>query len=248
MKSVVFIMQHPPLLQPIQPMQSDANNGNGNGNGNNTNNGTVRAEIHELMTACLTDEQKKKYAEFLANQAVATVAAPLLSVDNWKHTKAFTNNKRRETQTQYYVRMAAATEVIEMVSLDSKPFGTVGEQILAELFQMAPRTSTQNDGVFEGRKCEIKCARHWAGKDDSRWQHLEPDHDYEFAMLALLDFHEWKVWCISKAQLMGELRDKKVVTFQGKQGWWTLKSAIMPYLTPIHGLECLRKFVSALPK
>jgi hypothetical protein len=113
---------------------------------------------------------------------------------------------------------------------------------------MAPRTSTQNDGVFEGRKCEIKCARHWAGKDDSRWQHLEPEHDYEFAMLALLDFHEWKVWCISKAQLMGELRDKKVVTFQGKQGWWTLKTAIMPYLTPIHGLECLRKFVNALPK
>jgi hypothetical protein len=177
-----------------------------------------------------------------------TVAAPLLSVDNWKHTKAFTNNKRRETQTQYYVRMNAATEVIELVSLDSKPFGTVGEQILAELFQMAPRTSTQNDGVFEGHKCEIKCARHWAGKDDSRWQHLEPDHDYDFAMLALLDFHEWKVGCISKAQLMGELREKKVVTFQGKQGWWTLKSAIMPYLTPIHGVECLRKFVHALPK
>ena len=49
-------------------------------------------------------------------------------------------------------------------------------------------------------------------------------------------------------QVMDELREKKVVTFQGKQGWWTLKSAVMPYLTPIHGLECLRKFVSALPK
>jgi hypothetical protein len=224
----------------MQPDATDANN-------NGTNN-TVRAEIHELITACLTDEQNKKYAEFLANPAVATVAAPLLSVDNWKHTKAFTHNARRETQTQYYVRMNAAPEVIELVSLDSKPFGSVSETMMTELFQMAPRTSTQNDGVFEGRKCEIKCARHWAGKDDCRWQHLEPDHDYEFAMLALLDFHEWKVWCVTKAHLMGELREKKVVTFQGKQGWWTLKSAIMPYLTPIHGLECLRKFVHALPK
>lgn len=173
---------------------------------------------------------------------------PLLSVNNWKHTKAYINNIRRETQTQYYVRMNAAPEVIELVSLDSKPFGSVSETMMAELFQMAPRTSTQNDGVFEGLKCEIKCARHWAGKDDCRWQHLEPDHDYDFAMLALLDFHKWKVWCISKAQLMGELREKKVVTFQGKQGWWTLKTAIMPYLTPIHGLECLRKFVSILAK
>jgi hypothetical protein len=223
-------------------MQSDANNAN------NANNSTIKAEIHELLTACLTDDLKTKYAEFLANQAApAPAPPPLLSVNNWKHTKAFTS-KRRETQTQYYIRMNAAPEVVELVSLDSKPFGSVSEAMMAELFQMAPRTSSQNDGVFEGRKCEIKCARHWGGKDDSRWQHLEPDHDYEFAMLALLDFHEWKVWCITKEQLMGDLRDKKVVTFQGKQGWWTLKSAIMPYLTPIHGLECLRKFVSALPK
>ena len=172
----------------------------------------------------------------------------LLSVNRWKHTKAFVNNTRRETQTQHYVRMNAAPEVVELVSLDSKPFGSVSELILTELFQMAPRTSSQHDGIFEGRKCEIKCARYWAGKDECRWQHLEPDHDYEFAMLALLDFHEWKVWCIQKAQLMGELREKKVVTFQGKQGWWTLKSAVMPYLTPIQGLECLRKFISAIPK
>ena len=171
-----------------------------------------------------------------------------LSVDNWKHTKAFAQNKRRETQTQYYVRMEAAPEVIELVSLDSKPFGSVSESIVNELFQMAPRTSTQNDGVFEGHKCEIKCARYWAGKDECRWQHMEPEHDYEIAILAILDFHEWKVWCITKAQLMGELREKKVVTFQGKQGWWTLKSAIMPYLTPIRGLECLRKFISTIPK
>ena len=169
-------------------------------------------------------------------------------MENWKHTKAFVENKRRETQTQYYVRMDAAPEVIELVSLDSKPFGSVSESIVNELFQMAPRTSTQNDGVFEGHKCEIKCARYWAGKDECRWQHLEPEHDYEIAILAILDFHKWKVWCITKAQLMGELREKKVVTFQGKQGWWTLKSAIMPYLTPIRGLECLRKFISTIPK
>jgi hypothetical protein len=198
-------------------------------------------KIHELL---LPDDLNNKYA---VNQA-APAPTPLLSVNNWKHTKAFTHNARRETQTQYYVRMNAAPEVIELVSLDSKPFGTVGETMMAELFQMAPRTSSQNDGVFEGRKCEIKCARYWAGNDECRWQHLEPDHDYEFAMLAILDFHEWKVWCVTKAHMMGELREKKVVTFQGKQGWWTLKSAIMPHLTPIHGLECLRKFVHALPK
>ena len=178
----------------------------------------------------------------------APIVPSLLSVDHWKHSKAFTKNKRRDTQTKFYTDMNAAPEVIDIVSMDSKPFGSVSESILTEVFQMTPRISSQHDGVFEGHKCEIKCARYWAGKDECRWQHMEPEHDYDFAMLALLDFHGWNVWCITKAQLMGELREKKVVTFQGKQGCWTLKSAIMPYLTPIQGLECLRKFVSTIPK
>ena len=226
-----FIHVNPSLMQPATITNAD-----------NAANAANAANNNEDSTASTNNEATTNNAI----NAINTI--PLLSVDNWKHTKAFVQNKRRETQTQYYVRMNAAPEVIELVSLDSKPFGTVGEQILAEVFKMAARTSSQNDGVFEGHKCEIKCARYWAGKDECRWQHLEPEHDYDFAMLALLDFHKWNVWCITKAQLMGELREKKVVTFQGKQGWWTLKSAVMPYLTPIHGLECLRKFVGALPK
>lgn len=196
-----------------------------------------------------THAQTHTQTHTTADKIIPKNSEQLLSVDNWKHTKAFINkNTRRETQTQHYVKMNAAPEVLELVNLDSKPFGSVCELMLGELFQMTPRTSSQHDGIFEGHKCEIKCARYWAGKNECRWQHMEPDHDYEFAMLALLDFQEWKVWCVSKAHLMGELREKKVVTFQGKQGWWTLKSAIMPYLTPIHGLECLRKFVSTLSK
>ena len=75
------------------------------------------------------------------------------------------------------------------------------------------------------------------------WQHLEPDHDYEYALFALLDFHGWNVWGIKKSLLMGECREKKVVTFQGKQGWWTKKSAILPYLTPIKSKADLAAFI-----
>ena len=227
MKSVMFFIHaNPSLMQPA----------------------TITNPINEDNAINADNTDNVDNVDNTDNPINAINTIPLLSVNNWKHTNAFVQNKRRETQTQYYVRMNAAPDVVELVSLDSKPFGSVSESIMTELFQMAPRTSSQNDGVFEGHKCEIKCARRWAGKDDCRWQHLEPDHDYDFAMLALLEFHEWKVWCITKAQLMGELREKKVVTFQGKQGWWTLKSAVMPYLTPIRGLECLRKFVHALPK
>ena len=169
------------------------------------------------------------------------VGDPLLA-EYWKNTAAFTTIQEKETQIKHYKRMNASPEVLQLVELESKPFGSVCEKIISELFGLGPRTSTQHDATLNGKKIEIKTARYWAGKDDCVWQHLEPDHDYDYAMFVLLNFHGWKVWCIKKTDLM-DLREKKIVTFQGKQGWWTRKSAILPYLTPILTLADLQAFV-----
>lgn len=139
----------------------------------------------------------------------------------------------------------SCNEVLQLVDLESKPFGTESEKILQEIFQLAPRTSSQNDGTRHGKKIEIKCARYWAGKDDCKWQHLEPDHDYQYVLFGLLDFQGWKVWGIQKSLLMGDMREKKIVTYQGKQGWWVTKSAILPYLTPIHSIDELDAFLTS---
>jgi len=165
---------------------------------------------------------------------------PLLST-YWKNTAAFTTIQEKETQIKHYKRMNASPEVLQLVELESKPFGSVCEKIISELFGLGPRTSSQNDATLNGKKIEIKTARYWAGKDDCMWQHLEPDHDYDYALFVLLNFHGWKVWCIKKTDLM-DLRGK-IVTFQGKQGWWTRKSAILPHLTPIHTLAELHAFI-----
>jgi len=165
---------------------------------------------------------------------------PLLS-NYWKNTAAFTTIQEKETQIKHYKRMNASAEVLQLVELESKPFGSVCEKIISELFGLGPRTSSQNDATLNGKKIEIKTARYWAGKDDCMWQHLEPDHDYDYALFVLLNFHGWKVWCIKKTDLM-DLRGK-IVTFQGKQGWWTRKSAILPHLTPIHTLSQLHAFI-----
>lgn len=172
------------------------------------------------------------------------MAHSILSSSSWKATKAFASIKDKETQIKFYKRMNASLEVLQLVELESKPFGTESEKIISEIFGLGPRTSPQNDGTFRGKKIEIKTARYWAGKDDCRWQHLEPDHDYEYALFVILGFHEWNVWGIKKSLLMGELREKKVVTFQGKQGWWTTKSAILPYLTPIQTVPQLEEFLA----
>jgi hypothetical protein len=133
---------------------------------------------------------------------------------------------------------------LQLVELDSKPFGSELEKIVAETLHLGPRTSSQHDATLEGKKIEIKSARYWAGADDCKWQHLEPDHDYEFALFVLVDFHGLKIWCIKKSDLMGPLREKKIVTPQGVQGFWTKKSDILPYLTPITCIADLTAFIT----
>ena len=147
--------------------------------------------------------------------------------------RSFKKISKKMSQLEYYISKLTSPEILKLVSLGNKAFGAAIEDIVREALSLGPRTSSQNDGTFGARKIEIKAARYWAGKDDCRWQHLEPEHDYDLVLFVLVDFHDIRVWAIEKSTLMGELRDRKIVTFQGKQGWWTTKKAIMPFLTPI---------------
>jgi len=178
-------------------------------------------------------------AILISKKAFQVAGLEILSSESWKNTAAFQSIQDKETQIKYYKKMNSSPEVLQLVELDSKPFGSQAEKIITEIFGLGPRTSTQNDATFKGKKIEIKAARYWAGKDDCVWQHLEPDHDYEYALFVLLDFQGWKVWGVKKSHLMGPMREQKIVTFQGKQGWWTRKAAILPHLTPIKSVADL---------
>ena len=175
-------------------------------------------------------------------------ASDILSCVSWKNTKTFQAIAAKETQLKHYKHMGASAEVLQLVELESKPFGSVAEKMMCEIFGLGPRTSTQNDATLGDAKIETKCARYWAGKDDCVWQHLEEDHDYDYALFAVLDFHGWKVWGIHKSVLMGELRDKKIVTKQGKQGYWTKKSAVLPYMTQINTIDSLKAAIQGGPR
>ena len=194
---------------------------------------------------CKQDGHNKLSCKNMTTQIFEKEIDDILSANFWKNTNTFKSIKDKETQIKYYKKMDSCDEVLQLVDLESKPFGSESEKIIQEIFKLGPRTSSQNDGTRNGRKIEIKSARYWAGKDDCVWQHLEPEHDYEFAMFALLDFQGWKIWAIKKSFLMGEMRDKKIVTFQGKQGWWVKKSAIISYLTPIKSISDLDEFIES---
>ena len=186
---------------------------------------------------------KKFFAKNILEIPKLMESTKILSVEHWKNTKTYINLKEKETQTKYYKRNNCSPEVLQLVELESKPFGSECEKIIQEVFSLGPRTCSENDATRLGKKIEIKSARYWAGKDNCRWQHLEPDHDYEIVLFVLLDFHEFKVWSIHKSTLMGDLRAKNIVTYQGKQGWWVEKNTILPYLHEIHSIEDLDRFI-----
>jgi hypothetical protein len=150
---------------------------------------------------------------------------------------------KKTTQLELYVKRGSSPEILALVSMANKVFGTEMENILTELFQLSPRLSSQHDGIRHQKKIEIKSARWHANGEDCNWQHLEPEYDYEFVLFTLVDYTGLKAWIIKKDLLMGELRANNVVLKQGQQGWTTNKNKIEKYLTPIQSLDDLDKFI-----
>jgi hypothetical protein len=166
-----------------------------------------------------------------------------MSLSTWSQTKYFQEMEKKTTQLELYVKRGSPPEILALVSMANKVFGTEMENILIELFGLSSRLNSQHDGIRLDKKIEIKSARWHANGEDCNWQHLEPEYDYEFVLFTLVDFTGLKAWMITKDLLMGELRSNNVVLKQGQQGWTTNKNKIEKYLTPIGTIQDLDKFI-----
>ena len=247
--SINLILTDPPyIISKDSGMNRHYNNVKDNEENNITEVKTEEEwEEYKIENEIENDDSKDNYIKYgtTIETECSVQEENILSSNYWENTEAFKSIKNKETQIKYYKRMNSSESVLQIVDLESKPFGSVSEKIIKEIFNIGERTSSQNDGTKNGKKIEIKSARYWAGKNDCVWQHLEPEHDYEYALFILLDFDGWIVWGIKKSLLMGEMRDKKIVTYQGKQGWWVRKSMIENYLTPIRNINDFDIFINS---
>lgn len=132
--------------------------------------------------------------------------------------------------SEYYSQNGAPDEILKLVVLENRKFGSVIEKLMKEKLCLKKPDSTQHDAKHEqsGKKIEIKSARYWAGGLNCKWQHLEPEYDYDVVIFVLIDFAEIKCWVQKKSVLIPHL------TPQGKQGYWctldnlTRANAIIP--------------------
>ena len=147
---------------------------------------------------------------------------------------------------QFYKDNHAADEIQKIVGLENRKFGSVIEKMLRQLYSLSPPESSKHDAIFisPGRvrtKIEIKAARYWAGTDNCKWQHLEPDYDYTHILFVLIDFDKIRVWVADKKPLFSD----GLLTPQGKQGYWGDKNTLLEsgYLTEVHSAPGLSRLL-----
>lgn len=154
---------------------------------------------------------------------------------------SFQNRMQKETMYEFYVRHHATPEILELVSLENRQFGTMMENIIKEVFHLEKSTRTTYDGMLVNAsmklRIEIKSSRYWRSSKHVffKWQHIMRDHDYHVLLLCGLDFHGIRVYAISKQNFM-RLLDQNIVRQQGGaegQGIWATSHEIGAYLTEI---------------
>ena len=140
---------------------------------------------------------------------------------------------------EYYQKMGAKKQILDIVKLENRKFGSVCEKIMREFLSMEKPQSSQHDAIYFEKKIEIKSARYWAAGTNCKWQHLEPEYDYEYILFVLVDFKEIAVWVGKKDDVFPYL------TKQGKQGFWVDKETLISSGTvkKIEQEEDLKKFL-----
>ncbi|MBR52202.1 hypothetical protein CMK19_00360, partial [Candidatus Poribacteria bacterium] len=121
----------------------------------------------------------------------------------------------------YYQKRGAKKQILDIVKLENRKFGSFCEKLIRERLSLEKPLNSQHDAIYFEKKIEIKSARYWAGGTNCKWQHLEPEYDYEYILFVLVDFKEIAVWGGKKDDVFPYL------TKQGKQGYWVDKETLL---------------------
>ena len=137
---------------------------------------------------------------------------------------AFKNMVERVSRYQYYKSLGACETILSFTKTEGKTYGTDIEKITIEWFRLLPRLNTQHDGLFPDHKTEvikcghwkieIKSSRYWGGKKQYKFQHIEPDHDFDILLTALLREDRIEYRIMRKNAILPYLEK------QGKQGFF----------------------------
>lgn len=163
-----------------------------------------------------------------------------MTPDDIVNTKAFGNIKTRVSRYEYYESLGAGETILFLTKSEGKTFGTDMEKLAIEWFHLDKRTNTQHDGIYNGRKIEIKSSRYWGCERCYKFQHIEVDHDFEFLLTAVLRENEVEYRIMQKVDILPFLIK------QGKQGHFLEWKDVERIGTHIVGHEDLHAYFNKL--
>lgn len=158
---------------------------------------------------------------------------------NFKSTTVFKNNSTNHLQLNNYYKYSDP-DIIELVQMTPHYFGIFVEKIVKELLELEPRINSQHDATLNNTKIEIKSSRFWNKQSDFKWQHIEPEHDWDILLCVSLTQYGLNIEAITKDQVIYFIKNN-CIHQQGNQGFWVWSKDI--YLTPIKSKSDLIKFI-----
>jgi len=132
------------------------------------------------------------------------------------------------TQAAWYAKNGASSEMVSLVALGNKAFGSAMEHITCNIFKCEKVKDVQGETGWDLCRndfhIELKSSRLWRVQQKTlwRWQHVLPDHEWSYLMCAGVDIDKIRYFIISKPQFM-DLISMGIVTQQGGaggQGCW----------------------------
>lgn len=170
--------------------------------------------------------------------------------------------RRKESQLRRYMRLGAAPEILQLIELGGgQAMGTACERLLRwEWTSLKTRESGQTGYDHraqcpvsqEWKRLEQKTSGLWSDDPTSyRWQHIEPEHEWNGLILVGIAVESVKVWGMTR-EAFQTCAETGLATRQGNadeqsyQGYWMTCSSVLPHLTPLTDENDLQSFLSTL--
>lgn len=139
------------------------------------------------------------------------------------------------TAPAWYASNGAPTDIVSLVAMGNKKFGSVMEKLSSNIFNCTNVPDKEGETGWDMEKgdgcqrIEHKASRLWGDKSKARshthhwtWQHILPDHEWAYLMCAGVDLQMIRYYIIAKPKFM-KLIKAGIVTQQGGatgQGFW----------------------------
>lgn len=154
--------------------------------------------------------------------------------------RSYANHVCSRTQYEYYAANTNDEHILALARIsNAKAYGSLMEKIGDEALGLVhDRSDTQWDSLDHAeKKVEHKGARFGGGDGNIRnpfWNHLKPEHPWDYALLSFLNFQEIEVFYLSKEDCRRYV-DEGLIKPQGREirdaeGNITGSEGVMPTL------------------